>query len=204
MPALRLSPPQTPPHLRGLLVEDIDVDAKIVALMTAMMSNYDLSLLRVGSVAAAKQAVREETFDLYLVNSWLDDVEARRFTGPRGARATGGGHHAFEHPARRCRELEPSRQGRRVSLKAQPVAREAGIGDRQSVERAARARALSRAVHRKARPTAWDGKGKKRRGHLGPLRLRLEGRAGRLLTLPSVFHDTREKQQRCKGRREVL
>lgn len=81
MPALRLSPPQTPPHLRGLLVEDIDVDAKIVALMTAMMSDYDLSLLRVGSVAAAKQAVREETFDLYLVNSWLDDVEARRFTG---------------------------------------------------------------------------------------------------------------------------
>lgn len=62
-----------PPHLRGLLVEDDDGDAKIVALMTAMMTSYDLSILRVDSVAAARDAIREEAFDLYLVDSWLGD-----------------------------------------------------------------------------------------------------------------------------------
>jgi DNA-binding NtrC family response regulator len=83
--------PTPPPHLRGLLVEDDDVDAQIVALMTAMMSGYDLTLLRVGSVAAAQAAIREETFDLYLVNSWLGDVAALRFAQAHEATARPAG-----------------------------------------------------------------------------------------------------------------
>src|SRR5579863_1244302 len=64
--------------LRVLLVENDDVDARIVALTTGLMSEYALSIRRASDLAGAERAIADEPFDLFLIDFWLGEETTLR------------------------------------------------------------------------------------------------------------------------------
>jgi DNA-binding NtrC family response regulator len=57
--------------LRVLLVEDDDIDARIVFIFAGMSEKFDFDFTRVTNIAHAQDALKSGAFDLCLVDYWV-------------------------------------------------------------------------------------------------------------------------------------
>jgi DNA-binding NtrC family response regulator len=66
------------PSLRVLLVEDDDIDARIVFVFAGMSEKFDFDFTRVTNIAHAQEALKSEAFDLCLVDYWVGQETSLR------------------------------------------------------------------------------------------------------------------------------
>jgi DNA-binding NtrC family response regulator len=64
--------------LRVLLVEDDDVDAKVVSIFAAMSATYNFELTHVSSIETAMQALNATSFDICLLDFWVGQQTSMR------------------------------------------------------------------------------------------------------------------------------
>jgi DNA-binding NtrC family response regulator len=62
-----------------LLVEDDDIDARIIDLVAGMVEGFSLGLTRVSSLIGAKAALQADKFDICLLDFWLGRECSLRF-----------------------------------------------------------------------------------------------------------------------------
>ena len=70
---------QTRRFLNVLLVEDDDIDARIIGLVADLVEGFDLGLTRVNTLTAAKSALQYRKFDICLLDFWLGRESSLRF-----------------------------------------------------------------------------------------------------------------------------
>jgi DNA-binding NtrC family response regulator len=66
------------PSLRALLVEDDDIDARIVFIFAGMSEKFDFDFTRVTNIAHAQEALKSGAFDLCLVDYWVGQETSLR------------------------------------------------------------------------------------------------------------------------------
>lgn len=64
-------PPPSRRFLNVLLVEDDDIDARIIGLVAELVKNFELGVTRVSSLVDAKSAIKTTKFDVCLLDFWL-------------------------------------------------------------------------------------------------------------------------------------
>ena len=64
--------------LRALLVEDDDIDARIVFIFAGMSEKFDFDFTRVTNIAHAQEALKSGAFDLCLVDYWVGQETSLR------------------------------------------------------------------------------------------------------------------------------
>ena len=62
-----------------LLVEDDDIDARIIKLVAELVEGFNLGLTRVDSLTGAKAALEGARFDICLLDFWLGRESSLRF-----------------------------------------------------------------------------------------------------------------------------
>ncbi|KMO30421.1 response regulator [Methylobacterium aquaticum] len=72
-----------------LLLEDDDVDAKLIALQAAGFRMIDMRVLRARSTAEAREHVEAERIDLAILDFWLGCESSLRFLAELNARLPG-------------------------------------------------------------------------------------------------------------------
>lgn len=65
--------------LNVLLVEDDDIDARVIGLVADLVENFELDVTRVSSVRDAKSAIEASRFDVCLLDFWLGRESSLRF-----------------------------------------------------------------------------------------------------------------------------
>lgn len=65
--------------LNVLLVEDDDIDARIIGLVADLVENFELGVTRVNSIVDAKSAINTSKFDVCLLDFWLGRESSLRF-----------------------------------------------------------------------------------------------------------------------------
>ncbi|WP_133123543.1 response regulator, partial [Methylobacterium frigidaeris] len=75
--------------INALLLEDDDVDAKLIALQAAGFRMLDMRVLRARSTAEAREHVDHERIDLAILDFWLGCESSLRFLAELGARMPG-------------------------------------------------------------------------------------------------------------------
>lgn len=65
--------------LNVLLVEDDDIDARIIGLVADQLEDFELGVTRVNSLVAARAAVADAKFDICLLDFWLGHESSLRF-----------------------------------------------------------------------------------------------------------------------------
>jgi DNA-binding NtrC family response regulator len=71
--------PSSRRHLNVLLVEDDDIDARIIGLVADLVENFELGVTRVSSLVDAKSAISNAKFDVCLLDFWLGRESSLRF-----------------------------------------------------------------------------------------------------------------------------
>jgi two-component system, sensor histidine kinase and response regulator len=66
------------PSLRVLLVEDDEIDARIVVLFAGMSEKFNFELTHVKDIPHAWEALKSESFDLCLMDYWVGDQTSLR------------------------------------------------------------------------------------------------------------------------------
>jgi DNA-binding NtrC family response regulator len=65
--------------LNVLLVEDDDIDARIIGLVADLVENFELGVTRVNSLVDAKSAIKTTKYDICLLDFWLGRESSLRF-----------------------------------------------------------------------------------------------------------------------------
>lgn len=65
--------------LNVLLVEDDDIDARIIGMVADLVETYELGVTRVSSLVDAKSAIERTKFDVCLLDFWLGRESSLRF-----------------------------------------------------------------------------------------------------------------------------
>jgi DNA-binding NtrC family response regulator len=65
--------------LNVLLVEDDDIDARIIGMVADLVEGFELGVTRVNSIVDAKSAIENAKFDVCLLDFWLGRESSLRF-----------------------------------------------------------------------------------------------------------------------------
>lgn len=65
--------------LNILLVEDDDIDARVIGMVADLVENFELDVTRVNSIHDAKSAIAANRFDVCLLDFWLGRESSLRF-----------------------------------------------------------------------------------------------------------------------------